>query len=406
MTQTNNGNIRYEASTGNVILGELKAGTAKVAVIATAGSIIDGDSAVDIIAAEVRMTAGFGIGNASDPLELTVNTISAFAGPGGMALASTGAVTVGSVDIIARRVIANGGDELVYDVIQSGLHTDNAGFIVLHAGGTVTVVPGKASAVLFPDSAEEITLVADEGGTAFNGYVISLENDSTIAGDDAIASYNSDTKTLTVKVRSEQTTAGTLVTEINAVDDLPFTAMSTGPAGDALVVTVGASGLDYSSRNGTDDTVISEISTVTDGGDEALPASAVLLPPTIGFGIKVTSETAGADTNGITVRLLDDGAGGYLADGTDTAAVVYDDVNRRLNIFINNGFTTVGAVVDEINAADLPFAAAIEGNGDGTVVLHTAPVATVVNVPARVSLAPPGAKNDMIITAAAAGTPV
>ena len=62
-----------------------------------------------------------------------------------------------------------------------------------------------------------------------------------------------------------------------------------------------------------------------------------------------------------------------LTDGTDTAAVVYNAGEALLDLYINNGFTSLLTVVEAINGeAALPFEAALAGNCDGTEILHTA----------------------------------
>ena len=66
---TNNGDIRVEATTGDIAVAVLNAGTADIAVVALAGSIIDiaGDSNnPDLVATNALLAAGTDIGASDD----------------------------------------------------------------------------------------------------------------------------------------------------------------------------------------------------------------------------------------------------------------------------------------------------------------------------------------------------
>jgi hypothetical protein len=98
-------------------------------------------------------------------LETTAGTVSAYAGPSGLNILESDGVTVGPVDIMVKRVNADGTLDVVYDARQSGLYASDAGFIVLKTtDGAITVVTEPAMAVLFPGTGEEVTLTADFGG--------------------------------------------------------------------------------------------------------------------------------------------------------------------------------------------------------------------------------------------------
>ena len=402
---TAGGNIRYHAKAA-VALSSLNAGSGDVGVTAEEGSITDGDSDVDIAAGGLRLSAGYAIGGASDPVEIEADTVSAFAGPGGINLLETDDVTVGPVDLHVERVSSDGTTEILYDECQSGLYATDAGFVVFQsAGGSITIEAEPARAILFPDTAREITVRADSGGTALNGYLISLVDDDDLTGDVAVATYDESDLKLELAVNEGVTTVATVVAAINGVSDFPFTAFGTGGTGTE-VVTFDPPGADYSSSGGSDRGAASVLETVTGGGEEAGSSAATLLPLDADFGIRFTAKSGGPAGDGVTIRLLDDGSGGKLADGEDAAQVEYDDTdpeNPFLNIYINNGFTTVSTVINGVNGADVPFAAELTGNGDGTDLLHIAPVTTVTNLPAKVSLSSPGENNDLQFTAANPG---
>ena len=112
ISTTANGNIRYEAGTGNVTIGEIAAGTAKVAIIATLGTLLDlavDTSAVDITANDLLLTAGTAIALSSNHLETTVVNLTAKAANGSIFIDETNGVTVKDVSLTVNRVQPGGG---------------------------------------------------------------------------------------------------------------------------------------------------------------------------------------------------------------------------------------------------------------------------------------------------------
>ncbi|WP_157933864.1 two-partner secretion domain-containing protein [Alloalcanivorax mobilis] len=85
--RTANGDIRVSTSTGNLTIDQVQAlspGNA-VMLFANAGAILDGNGDADnIIASLLALSAGQGIGRASDPLDVTVSTLAADGGNGGV----------------------------------------------------------------------------------------------------------------------------------------------------------------------------------------------------------------------------------------------------------------------------------------------------------------------------------
>ena len=140
LTQTNNGNIRYEATTGDITIGEIDAGTAKAALIATAGSILDGgDAYTDVTADGLRLVAG--VGTVYDPLDTAVNTVAASAGSGGIYLSDADSVVIGTVGpVVIDRVLADGTTVTVTDDPISGLTATDGGSVVqVVLDGTIIV---------------------------------------------------------------------------------------------------------------------------------------------------------------------------------------------------------------------------------------------------------------------------
>ena len=411
MIRTGGGDVRVRAA-GDVNVSLVDAGTGTVGVTAVNGSILDGDAQADILAGAARLTAGLSVGGTTDPLEITVDTLSAHGGTGGINILATDIasrdVTVGWVDLSVQRVNAGGSTLQVYDPLQRGLSALDGGFVVFaNDVGSITVDTTPAVAVLFPDTEEEITLIATQGGAAFNGYAIRIDDDSGITGDDAVVQYDKDNtpERLDITLNSGETTVGTLVDAINNVADFPFTAVSSGAQGRDGILTVDSAGLDYASNDGSETGASSVVQMVMSGGSDAVKASATLRPVDTEYGIAFTASVGGSATDGVTIRILDDGPGGILEDGADAAYAEYRGAERILDLYINNGYTTVGTVISVVNGdADVPFDAALTGNGALTDVLQTAPVITVANIPAVVKVSCPGGDNDLLLTAAAAGT--
>ncbi|MFC1857690.1 beta strand repeat-containing protein, partial [Thermodesulfobacteriota bacterium] len=403
---TGGGNIRLYARDNISFTGvdAVDGASGAVGMTAENGSITAGGAAVDIEAEQLRLTAAYGVGTPTNSIGIGVGVVTAFAGAGGIHLVEGDDVTVGPVDLLVQRVAADGSTDILYDAPQSGFQATDGGFISFQSiAGTITVEPTPAVAVLFPDELWEITVVADKGGEDFNGYGISIVDDGTITGTDnsAIATYDEANFKVTVAINDGVTTAENVVDAINGVAEFPFTALQSKGAADQPVSIVDPGG-DFFATSGSDRGVASVVETVIADGVDAVKASATLLPLDVDFGIKITAKTGGANFNNKTIRLLDDGHGDRLTDGEDAALIEYND--PFLDIYINNGHTSVNTIINAVNSEDIPFTAELIGNGDGTETLHTTPAITVTNTPARVSITPPGANNDLVFTANTIGT--
>jgi hypothetical protein len=146
-TTSTNGNIQLTAGR-SVTIETFVAGTGNVRVIASNGSIIDGDTAgdieVDITAAGLQLSAGSGIGAGTNHLETTVTTLTASAGAGGLYVTESDAVTVDALTVNVNRVDATGTASTTQFEAQADLVSGNNGNIVLVAGGSVTLNDGNA----------------------------------------------------------------------------------------------------------------------------------------------------------------------------------------------------------------------------------------------------------------------
>ncbi len=153
-TGAGNGDIRVVAGT-NILLGGVNAGVGggDVSLVAGGNILDNGEAFVDVVAGRLRLEAGGSIGKlgsgTDDDIDVTVGTLAARAGAGGMNLTETDAVTVGTVDVLVKRVNAQGGTDDVTDlaVNLSDLATTADGSIVLQTlNGTITVTDGTAPA--------------------------------------------------------------------------------------------------------------------------------------------------------------------------------------------------------------------------------------------------------------------
>ena len=120
-SSTLNRNIRYQAQM-DVQLGLINAGGGNVGVFA-GGSIMDsGASENDITADSVELGAVGGIGLPIDHIDITVSTLAAVSGPGGIYIVEADSVTVGTVaDVQTFQVQPDGASLLAPDPSIAGL---------------------------------------------------------------------------------------------------------------------------------------------------------------------------------------------------------------------------------------------------------------------------------------------
>ena len=144
---TAGGSIRYKADV-DVTIGGLNASTGSVSVIATTGSVIDGgDTHLEVIANQLRLSAGVGVGTSINALDTQVTTVSARATTGGISLNETDALIIDDTSVSVVRVLASGSNSTLTDALQSDLATTSGnGSILLTAGGDLTINDGTADA--------------------------------------------------------------------------------------------------------------------------------------------------------------------------------------------------------------------------------------------------------------------
>ena len=193
----NNGNIRLEAVSGDITIGEIVAGSGKVAVIATAGSILDlaGDtSTYDISAADLLLTAATAIGSASDAFETAVTNISTWSKNGGTFIAEADSITVKDISLTVNRVGTSGVDALTTADSQQGMVITGGNLVFTTSNGfmTTAVTTGAISAtgniLLSTGESAEVT-VAD---ITLNSSVSSSGGAISIISKDSILQSHAD----------------------------------------------------------------------------------------------------------------------------------------------------------------------------------------------------------------------
>ncbi|MFA7061982.1 MAG: LEPR-XLL domain-containing protein, partial [Pedobacter sp.] len=185
LTQTTNCTIRYEATSGNITLGALNAGSGCVSIIATVGSILDLDvsdtSLVDIIADNLILTAGTAIGQSSDHLETTVANLSTKSTSGGTFVAESDGVTVTNLSVIVNRVDSFGTSTATAADLQEDL-ASGADLVLITTTGGITVGGGATTSANGINAAGNILVNAIAGSIDVQtGVTSSTGNISAIA---------------------------------------------------------------------------------------------------------------------------------------------------------------------------------------------------------------------------------
>jgi hypothetical protein len=148
--------IRYAAG-GSITLGLVGTGSEAAGTVSllASGSVIDGNgTALNVTAASLRLVAGNGIG-ADDAVDLSVGTLAAQAGAGGMALLDISDLATGTVGAVVDRIGLDGSRGSVADAAISDLVASGAGGIRVQAGGTLTIADGA--------DGDGVGVVADAG---------------------------------------------------------------------------------------------------------------------------------------------------------------------------------------------------------------------------------------------------
>ena len=190
LTQVNNANIVLQAA-GSITLETLLAGTGNVQLIATGGSIIDGDAAgdaeLDITAAGLVLRAASAIGSGANHLESSVGTLSAATGAGGLFITESEAITVGALTVNVQRVDATGASAPSGYAAQEDLASTGAGAIVLNLlAGDIVIGAGSGGAGVLASGAGNVLLQTVSGALTLNAGVDAGAGNITLLASAAI----------------------------------------------------------------------------------------------------------------------------------------------------------------------------------------------------------------------------
>ena len=108
-------NIRYQAAV-DILVGSLNAGNAAVSLVAGESVLDGGEFATDVIASDLRIEAGIGIGAGADHLETAVTNLAAQAAAGGVFVTDLDALTVDARQpVMVNRVSVLGSTSEISD---------------------------------------------------------------------------------------------------------------------------------------------------------------------------------------------------------------------------------------------------------------------------------------------------
>lgn len=218
---TGSGDIRVAAAQ-SITVGGIST-TGSVALLATAGSIIDGgDLHRDVIANGLTLVAGNGIGSSTNALDISVNTLSARAHGGGIFIAESNGLTIDNTSATVHRVGANAALTPIVVATQSDLRTlsGNGSIVVELAAGNLVLndgsAPADSTAVLAHGSGNILlraangTLTANADVRSTSGHIsLRASGALTLADEVVVATTGSGSITLL-------SSAGTITQEINS----------------------------------------------------------------------------------------------------------------------------------------------------------------------------------------------
>ena len=181
---TDSGDIVLQAAQG-ITLGGIRT-SGSVALFATAGSILDaGDTYRDVIAGGLLLNAGAGIGTNTNPLDISVTTVSARAANGGIFLSESNDLTVGDVSATVARVAQSSLTVSTPIAAQSDLRTlaGNGSIIVQLAAGNLVLNDGTALAdgtTVVANGSGNILLQTLSGNFTANADILSAGGDISL----------------------------------------------------------------------------------------------------------------------------------------------------------------------------------------------------------------------------------
>ncbi|QYM80869.1 hypothetical protein K0B96_00005 [Horticoccus luteus] len=378
---TSGGNVRLLAAS-DITLGGLQAGTGSVTLTAIAGSILDGgDTYQDISASAARLVAGTGIGTATNPLEVGLDTLAASAGSAGISLLEDNALTITNVSVTVRSVATDASSAALAAETLSDLTTTANGSIALTIiAGDLTLNDGFANNTAVSANGSGNVYFSAANVTA-NADILSGSGDITLLGATNLA-FNA---TADVK-----TTGGdvNLVAGVGAIlfADNAQIATSGGNVRLLAATDITLGGLQAGTGSVT---LTATAGSILDGGDtyQDISASAARLVAGTGIGtatnpLEVGLDTLAASAGSAGISLLEDNALTITNVSVTVRAVAADFTSTALTAETLSDLVTTanGSIALTIIAGDLTLNdgfvnnTAVSANGTGNVYFSAANV--------------------------------
>lgn len=189
---TNDGDLLLSAS-GELTLASVRAGAANAALLADRiiDSDADGDTAVDIVAAAVRLTAASGIGAGANALELQTATLTAVSTAGALFLSDDAGLSIGAVTVSAQRVSADGSSMGVTLAAQQGLQAAGAAVLTLGNGDLAVTSASTVGSLRLDVVAGQLSLGAAIAASGPVSLLASGNLSLAAAGDIVVSGHGS-----------------------------------------------------------------------------------------------------------------------------------------------------------------------------------------------------------------------
>ncbi|MFC1891296.1 beta strand repeat-containing protein, partial [Thermodesulfobacteriota bacterium] len=222
-------------------------------------------------------------------------------------------------------------------------------------GNSVAAAEAAYATIKIDGDNNDLTFTATTPGIAFNSVSIVYEY-----GTEAGAAYYGPTKTLTVTVVENVTTAADVITLLESVPEFYAAAAEEGTDGKIIPATA---------------------STGYTGSDENF-ARVIIKSPGENNDLKFTAKSAGPEFNNVTIKYVNGAVPGAL----------YNILTSTLTVTVVPGKTTAQDVINLMLTVSEFTAVSMEG--DGTGVINTASTSTTLKAQALLSMN--GANNDLL----------
>ncbi|MCC5833388.1 MAG: hypothetical protein JJU20_01530 [Opitutales bacterium] len=397
-----------------------------------AGQSVTAGSDSLLQATDLVLRAGSGIGGSNQSLITEVSHLSVLTGPAGVFIENEGDLRVTNLAFTIPSLSLGGIENIAYSGAQGGIIARAGGAVQVENNGQVIIDPSVSTIVAFPNTNQTIVFIADESGPDFNGAEVVFE---IVRSDDEPIDASTDpdvedlrdgnppttlllvgenTIDLRVFVRDGVSTLAEIVDAINAEGGFPWTVILVSGEADGSTVFSWPQAEDsnFFSSGGSESGIQSQVAATLSGGSEAVSATAGILFPERSYTIIVSANEAGAEANDFFVRILDEGPidpmdGGRLNPNTNAAVIEWDG-GEYLDIYINYGYTTIGAIIDRINTQEgIPFSAQLAGvfqSSDFDAVVGDSSVLMESSLRAEATLRPQGPNNDIRVVATSSGS--